>query len=139
MADHGITLEPRVHIRKKRNGCQSAPLFPLVFGYLSANYFMQYDTVTEALKGLKQQGFTTDFNIAFDNIQCSSTGKCLYPGQFEIVEHHRFEGNSDPADEAVVYAIKEINGDLKGVLVSAYGMYSDNISEDMIRKLSINE
>lgn len=96
-----------------------------------------YETVSEALTDLKQRGFTTDFNIAFDTIKCNQTGICLSPSQFEIVEHYRFEGDSDPADESVVYAIASKDGDFKGVLVSAYGTYSEQISNDMIKKLSI--
>ena len=98
-----------------------------------------YETVTEALKDLKARGFTTDFNLAFDNIQCSKTGKCLAPSEFEIVEHHRFEGNSNPADEEVVYAIEAKDGSMKGVLVSAFGTYSEPLEDSMIRKLSMRK
>jgi hypothetical protein len=97
-----------------------------------------YETVTEALKDLKARGFTTDFNIAFDSIKCSSTGKCLSPSEFEIVEHHRFEGNTDPSDEAVVYAIASKDGTMRGVLVSAFGIYSEQVDDALIRKLSVH-
>ncbi|MCY7422972.1 MAG: hypothetical protein LH478_14665 [Chitinophagaceae bacterium] len=96
-----------------------------------------YETVSESLTELKLRGFTTDFNLAFDNIKCSDTGVCLLPSQFEIVEHYRFEGNTDPADEAVVYAIASKDDSMKGVLVSAYGAYSEQISDDMIKMLSV--
>ena len=97
-----------------------------------------YETVTGALSDLKARGFTTDFNLAFDKIKCCTTGTCLYPPQFEIVEHYRFEGDTDPGDEAVVYAVAEKNGTMKGVLVSAYGVYSEALSEDLINKLSVH-
>jgi len=96
-----------------------------------------YETVSGALADLKNRGFTTDFNIAFDKIQCADTGVCLSPSQFEIVEHHRFEGATDPGDASVVYAIAANDGSMKGVLVSAYGMYSDTINDEMIQKLSV--
>ena len=44
--------------------------------------------------------------------------------ELSIVEHHRFEGMSDPDDSSVVYALEAPNG-LKGVLVDAYGAYSN--------------
>ncbi len=100
---------------------------------------LSYDTLTEALTDLKKRGFTTDFNISFEHIKCSDTGKQLYPQDFEIVEHYRFEGNTDPGDESVVYAIHSIDGSMKGTLVSAYGMYSEAMSEDMIKKLAVHE
>ncbi|TDH29344.1 phosphoribosylpyrophosphate synthetase [Segetibacter sp. 3557_3] len=96
-----------------------------------------YDTVSEALTDLKDRGYTTDFNIAFDKLECSTTRKCLYANDFEIVEHYRFEGESDPGDESVVYAIEQKSGTMKGVVVTAYGTYSEPVSDDMITKLSI--
>ena len=98
-----------------------------------------YETVTEALKDLKARGFTTDFNLAFDCIKCSETGKCLSPAEFEIVEHHRFEGISDPSDEEVVYAIASKDGSMKGVLVSAFGTYSEALEDTLIRKLQVHK
>jgi hypothetical protein len=98
-----------------------------------------YDTLTDALADLKQRGFTTDFNVEFDTIKCASTHKVLLPAEFEIIEHYRFEGNTDPGDESVVYAIASKDNSLKGVLVSAYGAYSESISEEMIHKLTVHE
>ncbi|MCE3283645.1 MAG: phosphoribosylpyrophosphate synthetase, partial [Chitinophagaceae bacterium] len=98
-----------------------------------------YDTVTEALKDLKARGFTTDFNISFDKLQCSRTRRCLSPEEFEIVEHHRFEGDSNPSDEEVVYAIESKDGSMKGVLVSAFGIYSDRVEDAMLKKLQVKK
>lgn len=100
---------------------------------------ISYDTLTEALADLKNRGFITDFNISFEHIKCSDTGKQLYPQDFEIVEHYRFEGNTDPGDESVIYAIQSIDGNIKGTLISAYGMYGEAVSEDMIKKLIVHE
>ena len=98
-----------------------------------------YDTVTEALKDLKLRGFTTDFNIAFDKIMCSDNKICLNPNEFEIVETYRFEGDTDPGDENVVYAIKSKDGTLKGTMSSAFGMYAETVSNEMIQKLSMHK
>ncbi|MEO6540500.1 MAG: phosphoribosylpyrophosphate synthetase [Ferruginibacter sp.] len=97
-----------------------------------------YDTVVAAIDGLKTRGYTTNFNIAFDKIMCSETKTCLNPGEFEIVEVYRFEGNSNPADEDVVYAVESINGNMKGIITSAFGLYADSASTEMIRKLSMH-
>lgn len=97
-----------------------------------------YDTVTEALNGLKAKGYTTDFNIAFDKIICSQNNYCLNPHEFEIIEVHRFEGETDPGDEEVVYAVTSRDGKLKGMIISAYGMYADALSNEMIQKLAMH-
>ena len=96
---------------------------------------ISYDTVSEAVNGLKQRGFSTDFNLAENCIVCHA-GK-FDVNDFEIVEVYRFEGNSDPSDEAVVYAIESSTG-LKGVLVGGYGISAEGMSAEMASKLTIN-
>ena len=76
-----------------------------------------------------------DFNLGENCIVCHSDK--FNPSEFEIVEVYRFEGNSDPADEAAVYAI-ESTGGIRGVLVSGYGISAEGMSADMAKKLSIN-
>ena len=98
-----------------------------------------YDNLIDALKDLKARGFITDFNLALNAIQCSNTGHCLAPSEFEIVEHYRFEEDTNPSDSSVIYAIKSKNGSMKGVLVNAYGVYSDAMDDEMIQKLSVHE
>ena len=95
-----------------------------------------YDTVTEAVGGLRKRGYTIDFNLEADRISCDMTPLSLLPAEFEITEVYRFEGNSDPADEAVVYAIESRNGH-KGVLVNGFGPSADKIGEEMIKKLVV--
>src|ERR1041385_2324812 len=97
-----------------------------------------YDTVVAALNGLKKRGYTTDFNIAFDKLICNETKTCLNPGEFEITEVYRFEGETNPSDEAVVYAIESKSKDIRGTLVNAYGVYADLISDAMVKKLSMH-
>jgi len=94
-----------------------------------------YDTVTDAVVGLKARGYQKDFNLEENCIVCHEDK--YHPEDFEIVEIYRFEGNSDPGDEAVVYAIESKNGD-KGILVSGYGISADEMSSDMATKLSIH-
>jgi len=94
-----------------------------------------YDTVTAAVKGLRERGYTKDFNLRENSIVCNEDK--FNPEDFEIVEVYRFEGNSDPGDEAVVYAIESNKGD-RGVLVNGYGTSADQVSSDLAKKLSIS-
>ncbi len=94
-----------------------------------------YDTLTEALKDLKKRGYTVDFNLTSDALVCDIAR--YHPEDFEITEIYRFEGNTDPADEAVLYAIESKNG-LKGVLVNGYGISADALSAAMAKKFSIH-
>jgi hypothetical protein len=94
-----------------------------------------YDTVTDAVKGLRERGFTVDFNLKENCIVCED--KIFDPDSFEIVEVHRFEGNTDPSDEAVVYALESASG-IKGLLVNGYGISAEDIGSDMAKKLSMH-
>ncbi|HEY4876908.1 MAG TPA: hypothetical protein VIH86_15115 [Puia sp.] len=95
-----------------------------------------YDTVSQAVNGLKQRGYNYDFNFATDVIVCKEPTIILKPTEFEITEVYRYEGDSDPADEAVVYAIESKQGH-KGVLVNGFGISADAISDDLVRKLKV--
>ena len=94
-----------------------------------------YDTVIEAVQGLKQRGYTIDFNLEPGRLICHETPLSLGPSDFEIAEVYRFEGNSDPADEAAVYAIESMDG-RKGMLVTGFGISAEGLGEEMVEKLT---
>ncbi len=87
------------------------------------------------LKDLKAKGYTEDFNLKVDCIDCRGGQLRITPSDFQIDEHFRFEGASDPSDGAIVYAISSEKHKLKGVLVNAYGVYSDPMTDEMLAKL----
>lgn len=97
-----------------------------------------YETLSEALDDLRSRGFTTDFNLAFDKLKCNETGVCLNPSKFDVVEYYRFEGETNPSDESIVFAISSKDSTIKGTLVSAYGVYGEDTSEELIQKLSMH-
>lgn len=94
-----------------------------------------YETLSQAVNGLKERGFTTDFNLQENCLVCNN--EKLNIEDFEIVEVYRFEGDSNPSDQSVVYGISSKNG-LKGILVSGYGISAEGISAEMAKKLSIH-
>lgn len=95
-------------------------------------------TVSEVLNKLKQDGYTVDFNLKDNCLECHGNSLQIYPGEFVVDKHYRFEGITDPGDEAVVYAISSQKHNIKGTLVNGYGIYSDKIVDDMVKALNIN-
>ena len=91
-----------------------------------------YATVTEAIEALRKQGFTLDFNLKENQFIVGD--QAYTANEFEIVDVYRYEGPSDPGDEATVYALANKSG-LKGVLVSGYGASSDEASEETLKQL----
>lgn len=95
-----------------------------------------YETVTEAINGLRSKGYHLDFNLDQNCLIC--TAGRYNAADFEITEVHRFEGQTDPADEAVVYAIESHKGD-RGVLVTGYGISAEGVSAEIVSKLSVHQ
>jgi hypothetical protein len=98
-----------------------------------------YTTLVDAINGLKKQGYTEDFNIKENCIDCRDGKYQLSPDDFKVDNVFRFEGNSDPEDQSVLYAISSEKYKLKGILVNAYGIYSDEGANEIIRKLKVHE
>ena len=88
-----------------------------------------YATVSKALQELNDKGYTTDFNLEEDRIKGHSE-------DFEIQHIYRYEGESDPGDEATVYGIKAKTGE-KGVFVVSPGAYTENGAAKILLDMSI--
>ena len=98
-----------------------------------------YDTVVEALNALKKQGYKDDINLKEGRIWCNAKEMNSDPADFIIDEVFRFEGITDPADEAAVYAISSDKHNVKGVFVAAFGHYADRKSTEVLNKIKIRE
>jgi len=96
-----------------------------------------YGTLSETINGLKKQGYVLDFNIRRDRLICHQTQTILSTDDFEIDKVYRFEGESNPDDESILYAISSSKYGVKGLLVNGYGISSDDVSEELIAKLKI--
>lgn len=96
---------------------------------------MRYDTLSEAITDLQNRGYTEDLNLQTDCLQCKALDYKMYADQFEVDEMHRFEGDSNPDDSSILFAISAPSFKLKGLLVDAYGVYANPLNTDMIQKL----
>ncbi|SRR6266545_1025860 len=83
-----------------------------------------YLTMAEAMNDLKRRGFTADFEPIGKMLHAAGSERTFQPDELTIVEHHRFEGASDPEEMAVVYALEARDG-TRGVLIDAYGVYAN--------------
>lgn len=95
-------------------------------------------TLSEVTNSLSKKGYTKDFNLRQNHLECVDNHLKIFPGEFIVDKHYRFEGISDPADEAIVFAISSQKHNLKGVLINGYGISSDSITDEMIKALDEN-
>lgn len=91
-----------------------------------------YATVSKALDQLNEKGFTYDFNL-------HETDIVQHPEDYEIVHVYRYEGESDPDDEATVYGIRSIRNNRKGVFVAGFAANSENDAARVLLDLSIRD
>lgn len=94
-----------------------------------------YETLSEAINDLTKRGYSFNFNIKNDCIECVENDISLHPEEFEIDEVHRFQQMSDVDDESILYAISSPKHNIKGLLVNAFGIYADTASAELIEKL----
>ena len=95
-----------------------------------------YDTVSEAVRDLQRRGYTYDLLLGEQCLVCEAKGASLDPSEFEIDEFHRFEGETDPSDESVVYAISSAKHGIKGILVNGFGPSASSLTQQMVAKLA---
>lgn len=89
------------------------------------------DPLTEKLAELEQQGYKADFKLEDDKLHVIGGEQSFSADQLSIVEDFRFEGESNPDDMSILYAI-EANDGTKGTVAHAYGPDADDeISEFM--------
>jgi hypothetical protein len=98
-----------------------------------------YVTLSETLNELRKQGYTEDFNLRQNCLECRNGHFQVFADEFKVDEYFRFEGESNPDDAAILYAISSDRYGLKGVLVNAYGIYSEPMTDKMLEKLEIRK
>jgi len=94
-----------------------------------------FTTLIDALADVKSRGYTEDFAIEADCLYCGDLDLRLNPEEFHVDEFYRFEEDSNPEDNAVLYAISSSTG-VKGTLVDGYGAYAEHMNFEMAKKLS---
>lgn len=79
------------------------------------------ETLTEAIERLRAEGYTADFSATEDGkLHCRSCDVTEDPANMQIDDTVRFEGTSNPDDEAILVAISCASG-CRGLYSSAYG------------------
>lgn len=95
----------------------------------------EYGTLSQTINALKEQGYYVDFNMHNNCLICHQSPEALSPSEFEIDAIFRYEGDTDPGDESILYAISSPQYKVKGLLVNAFGIYAENDSAVLVQKL----
>ena len=90
------------------------------------------NTLTERVNKMTQNGYTDNMKVTKDGLYSTERDKTYAPNEITIIDFFRFEGQSDPADNAILYVIETEDG-CKGMLIDSYGAYSDEHINKFIR------
>jgi hypothetical protein len=92
-------------------------------------------TVTEATRQLQADGYTGNWYAdGSGRLVCGECGAEFDPGDVTVDEVLRFEGQSDPDDEMIVFAVRGPCGH-RGIFSAAYGLYMSSEDAAVIAKL----
>ena len=92
-------------------------------------------TLSECVNSLVEQGYEESFRVKNKQLIGDNNKKTYSPDKVHIANFYRFEGDSDPGDNAILYAIETDDGTY-GVLVDAYGSAADAGVSEFIKQVS---
>lgn len=93
---------------------------------------------------MKAEGYKEDFQATREGLHTFDKSKTYQPDQVKIVNFYRFEGESDPGDNAILYVIETDDGS-RGTLVDGYGAYADEdvskfiVEVEKIQKVKVTD
>ncbi|MCC9135705.1 hypothetical protein ACFSKU_16915 [Pontibacter silvestris] len=85
---------------------------------------------------LFKDGYKADFKVTADgNHLCTMDDKSTFgPHEVRIVDFYRFEGQSNPDDMSILYAVETSSG-MKGTISNSYGPYADENIENFMKQV----
>ena len=83
------------------------------------------ETVSAAITQLAAEGYTVDFSRRAHGLHCPACGEGHPAEAAQVEKVYRYEGASDPDDQAIVLGLRCPGCGAKGVLVSGYGPSTD--------------
>ncbi|MFT6337532.1 MAG: hypothetical protein ACI86M_000694 [Saprospiraceae bacterium] len=92
-----------------------------------------FDTLIDAINHYKSEGYNSEFLVENKSLVCREDPSLFPVDEFEVDSIYRFEGDSDPTDGSIMYAIRHKTNGIKGLLSNGYGIYADqDVSDVMI-------
>lgn len=85
-----------------------------------------YNNIVDAVNGLMKRGYTENLSLDGEMVSDKDEKVRMTADDFEIDEFYRFEGESNPSDMSIVYAVSSDKYKLKGVLINAFGTYAND-------------
>jgi hypothetical protein len=90
--------------------------------------------MVSVIEDLRDAGYTIEFFVRDGKLH-DREGKQFEPSQMKIENEYRFEGETDPGNMNILYAVSD-QGGAKGYISNAYGTYADTDTNDIMKKMN---
>lgn len=91
-------------------------------------------TLSSCTIKLSKDGYSTQFKAVDKGLESLETHEVFSPEEVKIINFYRFEGESDPSDNAILYVLETNTGE-KGTLTDAYGVYTDQKVSEFVQQV----
>jgi hypothetical protein len=99
-------------------------------------------TLSQVMNTLSQRGIQREFRMnEASEMKFENSEKVYQPSELTILKTYRFEGDSNPDDNAVLYVVKDNAGN-RGMIIDSYGADSNYPGEEFdkfLRDIPIQE
>lgn len=93
-------------------------------------------TMVSCLNSLIKKGYTEDYKVTDAGLKSLQSEKVYSPQDITEVNFYRFEGESNPSDSSILFAIDTKDG-RRGTLVDAYGPYADSKVASFMKQVKV--
>ena len=101
----------------------------------------QMTTLSTVMEKLRLKKHDNEFQLTPEGCFSAGKGKSYNPDDLVIIKTFRFEGESSPSENAILYVMQAKDG-LIGYSLDAYGVYSnheDDRYDELIRKIPVED
>lgn len=98
---------------------------------------MPMDTLSQAIERFQEAGYRQDFRAEADGLRAVGTDCIHQPEELVIEEVERFEGETDPQDESMLFALRCETHGTRGTYVVAFGPSIEAADAEMVRRLGM--
>ena len=79
------------------------------------------ETIDQVVERMTAAGYRDHFRAEGERLHAKGANRSYAPETLVVDEVARFEGESDPGDEAAVFALRSLEDDLRGTYTVTYG------------------
>lgn len=91
--------------------------------------------LSAVIDDLKKQGYSADFIYREGRLRDMGSGKEYEAGQITVENEFRFEGQTNPGDMSILYALQTTDG-TRGTISTPYGSNANVEFDEFLKKAS---